>query len=130
MKNKKVGAGGAATDAIAKDWLLYSPLGYMSQEEGSKTSFLGQCAVISVALASAHNRKALLQSTKFTRTKMRKFVRGENRVLRNAKTGHWLKSEINAFLKSEGIAWDEHGYNVDLVNNSLARHYNTQIHVF
>ena len=130
MKNKKVGAGGAATGAIAKDWLLYSPLGYMSQEEGSKTSFLGQCAVISVALASAHNRKALLQPTKYTRAKMRKFVRGENRVLRSASAGHWLKSEINAFLKSEGIARDEHGYNVDLVNNSLARYFNCQIHVF
>ena len=38
---------------------------------------------------------------------------------------HWLKSEINAFLKSEGIARDEHGYNVDLVNNSLARYFNS-----
>ena len=104
-KQSKVGAGGTSIleKTKRKIWLLYSPLGYMNNEQTKKKVFEGQCAICSVVMACGYNKRALKQPTKFLQSSIVRFEDGENKVLKYVSSGTWLEKEIELFLKGESL---------------------------
>ena len=104
-KQSKVGAGGTSIleKTKRKIWLLYSPLGYMNNEQTKKKVFEGQCAICSVVMACGYNKRALKQPTKFLQSSIVRFEDGENKVLQYVSSGTWLENEIELFLKGESL---------------------------